>query len=366
MLQAPLATLTVEKGTCYLLFAYDVGISIDLDEADRCITATKQRETIKHKHRAPDYFEYHPAPLRISETVDPLPIAQWQTRPVVDLVLYDFGAVSILYTISLEGPFSGLLSLSESLYDNAMLLSDSRKRLEHALEVIRRAVRRPYIADSVEDYVVFQIESFNRTAGVDDLCTNHALEVAQILRAERQTLSAQEINDALSCRISYGTHDVMVIDWNATLMIDSNGADGRAVLEFANVELLEMRYLDQSLDDALDRAYEALAKRWSVLSSSAITDMRRISRLQVDSAILYEGVNNALKLLGDQYLARMYRLVSQRFHLAEWDASIMRKLETLESIYEKIYHRVSTRRLEVLEWIIIFLIAISIVIPFIL
>jgi len=25
---------------------------------------------------------------------------------------------------------------------------------------------------------------------------------------------------------------------------------------------------------------------------------------QVDSAILFEGVNNALKLLGDQYLAR--------------------------------------------------------------
>jgi hypothetical protein len=196
--------------------------------------------------------------------------------------------------------------------------------------------------------------------------TQPALEVAQILRAERQTLSAQEINDALSCRISYGTHDVMVIDWNATLMIDSNGADVRAVLEFANVELMEMRHLDQSLDDALSRAYEALAKRWSVLSGSAITDMRRISQLQVDSAILYEGVNNALKLLGDQYLARMYRLVSQRFHLAEWDASIMRKLETLESIYEKIYHRVSTRRLEVLEWIIILLIAISIVLPFIL
>jgi hypothetical protein len=84
------------------------------------------------------------------------------------------------------------------------------------------------------------------------------------------------------------------------------------------------------------------------------------------TAQLVEGVNNALKLLGDQYRARMYRLVSQRFHLAEWDASIMRKLETLESIYEKIYHRVSTRRLEVLEWIIILLIAISIVLPFIL
>jgi hypothetical protein len=38
----------------------------------------------------------------------------------------------------------------------------------------------------------------------------------------------------------------------------------------------------------------------------------------------------------DQYLARVYRLASQRCHLADWDASIMRKLYTMESIYEKI------------------------------
>jgi hypothetical protein len=43
--------------------------------------------------------------------------------------------------------------------------------------------------------------------------------------------------------------------------------------------------------------------------------------------------------LGDQYLARVYRLVSQRFHLEDWDASILRKLETLESIYGKMSDR---------------------------
>jgi uncharacterized Rmd1/YagE family protein len=57
-------------------------------------------------------------------------------------------------------------------------------------------------------------------------------------------------------------------------------------------------------------------------------------------------------------------LVSQRFHLAEWDEAIIRKLETLESIYEKISDRVANWRVEVLEWIIILLIAISIVLPF--
>src|SRR5439155_1339973 len=90
-----------------------------------------------------------------------------------------------------------------------------------------------------------------------------------------------------------------------------------------------------------------------------------IGQLQVDNAVLFEGVNNALKLLGDQYLARVYRLVSDRFHLAEWDASILRKLQSLESIYQKLSDEAANRRTETLEWIVIVLIAVEILIPFV-
>ena len=86
--------------------------------------------------------------------------------------------------------------------------------------------------------------------------------------------------------------------------------------------------------------------------------------MQVDGALLFERVTNTLKLLGDQYLARVYRLAAQRFHLEAWDASILRKLETLESIYGKMSNRATTRRMEVLEWIIIVLIAVSIALSF--
>jgi hypothetical protein len=44
-----------------------------------------------------------------------------------------------------------------------------------------------------------------------------------------------------------------------------------------------------------------------------------------------------------QYLARVYRLVNRRFHLDDWDASILRKLDTLESIYKKISDQASNR-----------------------
>ncbi len=99
--------------------------------------------------------------------------------------------------------------------------------------------------------------------------------------------------------------------------------------------------------------------------TSDAADLRSLAELQVDNAALFEGVNNTLKLIGDQYLARVYRMVNRRFHLDEWDASILRKLQTLESIYEKISVQASNHRMEMLEWVIIFLIAFSIALEFI-
>ncbi len=363
----PVSTLYVEKGVCYALLGYDVGLSIDLDEAERCIVLTKQRETIKHKHPAPRYFEYTPSPLRVMQEIQPIALGGYSSDTKVDAVIYDFGAISVSYRIPLVGSFSSLLDLSENLEHNPLLLADSRRRVETLLETIRRAVVKPNIADCVEEYAIFQIESLTTPCPVRELVTKYGQEIAQLLRAERHTLSDEEVDDALICRIAFGPEDMTIIDWNAALVFDVDADDVLAVLEFANMELLEMRYLDQQLDKALDEAYEALSKspwtKFRLLRSSS-ADLRRIAQLQVDSALLFEGVNNALKLLGDQYLARVYRLISQRFHLAEWDASIMRKLQTLESIYEKISDQATTRRMEVLEWIIILLIALSILLPF--
>jgi hypothetical protein len=146
-------------------------------------------------------------------------------------------------------------------------------------------------------------------------------------------------------------------------LFDPEGEDVRAVIEFANTQLLEMRYLDQQLDDALERAYGLLSRpRFSLLRVSSLSgpDLQALSQLQLDAALLFEQVTNALKLIGEQYLTRVYALASRRFHLAEWDASITRKLQTLDGIYGKMTDRAATRRLEVLEWIIIILIALSI------
>ena len=356
----------VTKGFCYAVFAYDVALSIDLKDAARRISASKERGTISQSSRTPHYLEFRPAPLRVVLDTKPLTIAEYTSSGSLEALLYDFGALSVIYKIPLEGPISRLAALSEELYENQKLLAESRHRVEQLLALIGPAVERPSVASYVEDYFIFHLESYPSSSG-RPIWTRHHQEWAQILRSERSPLSEQEVKDAISSRLSFRPHDAVIVDWNAAILFGQDMEDVMAVLNFANVELLEMRILDHQLDDSLDQAYEALSKKlWRRLRlpGAIESDSTRVAQLQVDSAILFERVTNTLKLLGDQYLARVYRLVSQRFHLAAWDASIIRKLQALDSIYGKMADQTATRRMEVLEWIIIILIAISIIIPF--
>ncbi len=361
-------SIQIHEGVCFVIFAYDVGISINLEEAENRTTATKERGRIKRKRPTPEYFDYHPPPLRITQELKSVTVGSHQTLTTTETILYDFGGIMVIYRIPLRGDLSSLRSLSEALYEHAGLLESSRAHAQGLLHTLGDAVEKANLSPFVEDYAIFHLSSVQPWMNPSELIESQKPLIAQILRSETQTLSGQEVHDATNAQISWGTQDITVIDWNAALMLGQEMDDVQAVLEFLNVELVERRFLDHQLDQALDEGYNALMKRrWSKFRwpGSLDSKLRHIAGLQVDSAILFERVTNTLKLLGDQYLARVYRLGSQRFHLQGWDTSIVRKLETLDNLYGKMSDNRSNRRMEILEWIIIILIAISIILPFI-
>lgn len=370
-----------------MLFAYDVGWGIDLDDAERRVAAggrspsvdvdtgePVQREALKHVRPGGASLQFKPRPLRVDQRTEPIRVGVFETDVRVEVTLFDFGAVSVVYRLPIAGALEGLLPLAMGLYENAALLADSRRRVEAVVGRVGAAVLRPGLSELIEDYVVYQIrrvagEAAERAA--TSLVDEHRRTIGQLLRGDSSGLSEQEVDDALACRIAFGTRDAAVIDWNAALIIDDQAEDALAVIEFANVELLEVRFLDDRLDGVLDKAYATMMRAagrglWRRFFPGGNREERaRLAALQMDAALLFEGVNNAIKLVGDQYLARLYRLTAQRFHLPEWDTSILRKLDTLEGLYEKLSDEQATRRMEVLEWIIIALITVSIVIPFV-
>jgi hypothetical protein len=293
-------------------------------------------------------------------------VAGREIDPRVECVLYDFGAVSLSYRLPISGPLEGLVALADELYENPALIAHARQLAESIAAAIGKAVRRPGFSSLVEDYVVYHARHVGAPGGLAACLADARPTIARVLRAERGPLSEQETAEALASTMSYSPTDAVIVDWNAALVVQEPAQDILTVLEFANVELLEVRYLDDRLDGMLDRTYDhALLGEGEGRRASRKADMRRIAGLQMDAALLFESVNNALKLLGDQYLARVYRLAAHRFHLADWDQSIQRKVSTLDGIYRKMADDQSTRRMEVLEWIIILLFVVEIVLPFV-
>jgi hypothetical protein len=120
----------------------------------------------------------------------------------------------------------------------------------------------------------------------------------------------------------------------------------------------------QRLDDNLAGAYrlvhEATRKRLRFWHSYD-RPLRVLGELKVEANDLFERTGNVLKLVGDQYLARVYGLLAARFHLREWEASIQRKLEVGEGVYQVISDQANAHRTEFLELVVIFLIVLEVV-----
>jgi len=341
--------------------AFDVGFEIDLDKAEARLAAERS-DAFRHKRGAPD--EPGPArrPLRLTRGIEPQSLGTRASSERLEIAVYGFGAVCLTYAFVLDDELSELVRTSTALYDNAALLSDARKRAGEILLVLGDSVREPRLAEAVEDYVIYALEAPEDPAELARLEREQGQLLARILRAEEGALSGGEIENALDGRIAYAPQELVLVDWFGALLLGDEMADERRVLELATVELVELRFLDGRLERRIDEAYDLLARGRGARFGLAprTQEVERLARFQADSAMLHENSDNALKLLGDDYLARLYELCSERFHFSAWDLAIERKLGTLESIYSKISDLAARRRAELLEWIIIALFVLDI------
>jgi hypothetical protein len=253
-----------------------------------------------------------------------------------------------------------LSRLAGSLADSTTLSASARALIAPTLERIRPVVVEFDLSDMVEEYFVFQLHDI-RT----DWLERDAAWVAGLVRLEQEPLSQLEIIEATRLNLSYTPHDLVVLDWAAGFVADRDCADTLQVIEYANVQLLEFRHIDDRLDDRLEAAYRLIrpARKapWSARAGrSHSRAVRSVRELEIEATSLFERADNALKLIGDQYLARVFDLASTRFHLGEWQQSIRRKLDTVGNVYDLLVQQASSTRMELLEIIVVVLIALEI------
>ncbi len=284
--------------------------------------------------------------------------------PRAELTLFDFGAISLAVRFPLEATPRALLQLAGALAEPAPLNDAARRLIAPWIERLHPAVYDFAHSDMSEEYILFQLAG-PRLPWLEE----HGDWIAGLVRLESEPLSRDEVREATKLALAYTPSDLVVLDWAAGFIVDADCADTLQVIEFANVQLLEFRHIDDRLDDRLEAAYRLIRperrRRWGTgLWATHGVAVRQVRELEIEAASLFERVDNALKLIGDHYLSRIFDLASTRFHLRGWQQSIRRKLETVGDVYDLLVQQSGGQRMEALEITVVLLIALEIALAF--
>ncbi len=344
----------------WILHAFDVARAISLDA---CAAVTTQQIVGPRRREWPHLFGLEQRPLLWQ--LEPVDVALSDRAITVRprAVIYGFGHVSVELCAAVTGSPAAWRDLAVALAESEAVVDLARDVVGRVLQRAAAALRDPRPLGDHESYVVFHLAA---TPGDDAAAwLETALPaVAEALRLEVSPLSAAEIVEATARRISYLRSDLVVIDSEAALVVDRDAEETLAVLDFANCERLALRVVDEDLDVAVGDAgglVRSRASRWRLFFAPWGREVTRLTQLTLDAAVELEAVDNAIKLTGDHYLARLYRMAVERFHLRPFHEGIGRKLGTLWSLQKVFIDKSATQRLELLEWIVIALIAFEVI-----
>ncbi len=324
------------------------------------IQEAHKRCGFRRRARTPAYLNLRPAPIYISQVMESIHGRSFLTENSVTITIYDFGAVSVEYQVPFEGTLEQVAALSNELHDKTLFAADARSRARSLLATIGPAVRRANVREETEDYLVFTIAlPGENSCDLDAFFGGNRQLLAQVLSSNTSPLSHQQRREELSRCIAYYNDDLTIITWNAALVFGADMDDVLTVLELANVQLRELHYLDDQLDDSLRKSQDLRQRAKSVKAS-----MQHIRELMLDGQAFSESVTNAFKPFPDAFLARVYALASRALGLQHFDRSIKDKLSLLNTLYTTLSDEVDHERSVRLEWIVIILILIEIIMAF--
>jgi hypothetical protein len=346
--------------------AFDWGEEINLEHAKKLFPWEMQ--SLPRRRRTPTSIAYSHPPLHY-----PLAAAQLELPELgrvtasTEATVVDFGAVSVAMHVPFRASAMQLTGIAAALSDSRALCREARAALAPLHAALSPAIESARFSELTEEYFVFEMPPGGPLPAPDVLLAEHSDWVAALALLESDPLSAEEIGQAVSAHISYSPSDLFLPDWSAALLIDENCGETLQVIEFANLQLLKYRFLDDLLDDRLEEAYRLIHPPGRSWVPRRIHDrsLRALGKVKIDANGMFERAGHALKLVGDQYLARVYQMLQSRFHLKDWERSIERSLDLVQSVYQVFSDQAANYRAEFLEIVIIALIAFEIVMAFV-
>jgi hypothetical protein len=352
----------IAAGALRAFYLYDVADTIDLARL-RTVggEGLAPADLPLRPHTSPAYLQFPTPPL-----IARLPELHFEGLTILRRAkLFDYGVVSIRLTIDFAGEWDAFVALAGRLRSSSALGGFARTAVEQIIAEIRDALDDPHAA-LVEDYFIAEIDRFASPMAAETLLADHAAELARLLSGEAGPFSPLQLEESLRQRFSYYADDLTIVQWDGALVYDRReSADAiEDILEFANSQLIELRTYDALLDRELDAIYAAQPGKpvRSLFGRGAADQAASLRYLIVDVLELTDRANNALKIIGDAYYARIYRAAVSRLALGDWQQQINRKLESIGDMYRFVSDQARSTRDQFLEIVVIVLIALELVV----
>lgn len=360
--------IKVNKGKILVYRVFDIGSEIDLEKVEALFEDKKLKERFKldRKHNMSLIISKSPVSVQLG-TIDVKIMDIIQSCELVAKV-WHFGTVSLCFQIPIfEGTtWPELVKIASWLENDTALDEIAKNKAKEFQEDIKYAI--PLASSDwslFEDYVTYFIQEFQGLKGpLSNL--NDEVDVAALILAEPN----ENLSDAIKKKTLENTHqysrdDLVVVDWNSALVVEPSGSmDVPLVIEFALNQLLEMRYYDDLLDERLNTLYNnVVGQKKGIFSKQYARFAEEAGQMYLEISEIVENVENSFKAVGDFYLAQIFRASSKRFRFDDWTKSINEKLGNLAEISKLLHSEVNESRNQLMEMIIVILIAIE-VFPF--
>ena len=356
----------ISAATITVLYLFDVAEQIDLPALQQAIGGGAASARFVPKSVTPSYFQYAIPPVIVDgEVVGVGAVGGFRAR----LKFFDYGVVSLALTRPFTGDWPELIALGQTYIENESLEREAERACRGVAERFGAAMTAGRANWLSEDYLVFSVTELANHPTAEDLLARRSEAIAQLVRGERLPLSRQEQDEILRNRLSYLADDLVIPTWNAAFVYDSESGAQAAVeiFEFANSQLLEFRYYDDRLERELTGIYPQLQRtpRFSAIAGRGyVHAAHQLHALFIDVNEITDRTQNALKMIGDIYAARLFHLVAARLGLALWKASVEEKLKTLDDINRFAVDQVSIARGHFLELTIVLILIFELVLFF--
>jgi hypothetical protein len=349
---------------------YDVGYEIGLERVLELL-ATQAPARVRPVRGEAQALQIPNPPITVILGSEVVVVAGQRFSVEVSARIFDFGVVSLRARVPAPANISwhGFIDFGERLDTAEAVPSLLDGHLRSLVDRIASCITRLSIAEQTEDYIVYRVARLTDATGtpVPPALLHDAL-LSPLLLNDRRALSAEAMRELLPHRFSYTAEDLTVLTWDNALIVDRSlvDTDVQFMLEFANAQLLELRFYDALLDAELPRMYDRIeamrpgARSIALISRRYAPLLAELQRTVADSTELVERVENALKVTDDVYLARIYASALELFRGRTWRAGIDRKLAIIRETYAMLNAEQQSARSEALELAIVGLIVLEI------